>query len=180
MSGGSEKYAAASVAAAKRIASVITETPLVHSPAFSQATGAEVYFKLENRQHTGSFKLRGASNSLMSLSDEQRSAGCVAASSGNHGAAVAYAMQKLGTSGVIFVPEGTSSAKVAAIRGYGGSVQFFGTDGLDTELHAREFAKANGMVYISRTTIRPSLPGRAPAASRSSDNCPRSMPRSYR
>ena len=112
---------------------------------FSAETGAEVWFKLENLQHTGSFKLRGAANRLLTLTPEQQAAGCVTASSGNHGAAVAYAMAKLNIGGVIFVPEKTSSTKVDAIRSYGGDVRFFGTDGLDTELHAREYAEQNGM-----------------------------------
>lgn len=141
--------AKASVAAADRIGDLICETPLTHSPQFSAATGANVYFKLENLQHTASFKLRGASNRLMTLSPEQRDKGCVVASSGNHGAAVAYAMQRLGVSGVIFVPEQTARSKVDAIRSYGGDVRFFGTDGLDTEIHAREFARDNGMFYLS-------------------------------
>ena len=111
--------------------------------------GAKVYFKLENRQTTGSFKLRGATNRLMTLSGRQRAAGCVAASSGNHGAAVACAMRELGATGVIFVPEQTSSAIVAAIRGFGGDVRFFGTDGLDTEEHARQFAVEHQMTYVS-------------------------------
>jgi len=135
--------------AAERIASVIRETPLQHSAAFSDAVGANVYLKLENLQHTGSFKLRGASNCLMSLSTAQRGRGCVVASSGNHGAAVAYAMQKLDMGGVIFVPEQTSTAKVEAIRSYGGDVRFFGTDGLDTEQHARQFSIDNNMYYVS-------------------------------
>lgn len=135
--------------AATRIDGIICETPLRRSAAFSDATGAEVYFKLENHQHTGSFKLRGAANCLMTLSAEQRTAGCVAASSGNHGAAVAYAMRELGIGGVIFVPEHTSQAKVDAIRGYGGDVRFFGTDGLDTEQHARAYAERHDMYYVS-------------------------------
>lgn len=135
--------------AAARIRGHIKETPLAHSSAFSDMLGANVYFKLENKQTTGSFKLRGAMNRLMTIDDEQRLKGCVAASSGNHGAAVACAMQTLATSGVIFVPEQTSPAKVEAIRGYGGEVVFFGTDGLDTEQHAREYAEQNGMVYLS-------------------------------
>jgi threonine dehydratase len=135
--------------AAARIADVVRETPLDYSPAFSKETGANVFFKLENLQHTGSFKLRGAMNRLMTLPAEQREAGCVAASSGNHGAAVSYAMGKLGVNGVIFVPEQTSPTKVEAIRFYDGDVRFFGTDGLDTELHAREFAEQNGMFYLS-------------------------------
>jgi len=135
--------------AAARIASLVRETPLDYSPAFSAATGADVWFKLENLQHTGSFKLRGAANRLMTLTPEERAAGCVTASSGNHGAAVAYAMQKLNIAGVIFVPEQTSSVKVDAIRSYGGDVRFFGTDGLDTELHARDYAGQNSMFYVS-------------------------------
>ena len=108
-----------------------------------------IFFKLENFQTTGSFKLRGASNRLLTLSEGQRAKGCVAASSGNHGAAVACAMQKLGTRGVIFVPDQTSAVKVAAIRSYDGEVEFFGTDGLDTEQHARAYAEQNGMLYLS-------------------------------
>jgi len=144
-----QEIAALAAQAADRIGGLIRETPLEYSPFFSRETGAEVYLKLENFQHTGSFKLRGASNRLMTLTDEQREKGCVAASSGNHGAAVAYAMQKLGSSGVIFVPEKTSSVKVQAIRDYGGDVQFYGTDGLDTETHAREYANNSGMCYLS-------------------------------
>ena len=121
----------------------------MRSDAFSKITAADVWFKLENRQPTGSFKIRGATNRLLTLSDEQRAQGCVAASSGNHGAAVARAMQALDAAGVVFVPEQTSSTKVEAIRRYGGDVRFFGTDGLDTEQHAREYARENGMFYLS-------------------------------
>ena len=135
--------------ARERIAGIVAQTPLIFSQAFSEQIGAEVYFKLENKQHTGSVKLRGATNSLMSLSPAQREAGCVVASSGNHGVAIAYAMRELGVSGVIFVPEQTSSAKVDAIRSCGGNVRFFGTDGLDTEQHARAYADDNGMRYVS-------------------------------
>ncbi len=135
--------------AAGRIAGLVRKTPLEYSPQFSDDLGASVYFKLENLQHTGSFKLRGAANRLMTLDSSQRDAGVVAASSGNHGAAVAYAMQKLNTRGVIFVPEGTSPVKADAIRAYGGQIEYFGNDGLDTELHARAFADENGMVYVS-------------------------------
>ena len=83
------------------------------------------------------------------LSEEDREAGGVAASSGNHGAAIAYAMKVLGVAGTIFVPEQTSPTKVDAIKRAGGDVRFFGTDGLDTETHAREYAGQNGMVYLS-------------------------------
>jgi threonine dehydratase len=144
-----ELLPAHAVLAANRIASYIRETPLDYSPYFSELTGANVYLKLENLQHTGSFKLRGAFNKLLSLSEEDREAGGVAASSGNHGAAIAYAMKKLGVAGTIFVPEQTSLTKVDAIKRAGGDVRFFGTDGLDTETHAREYAEQHGMVYLS-------------------------------
>ncbi len=135
--------------AAQRIRDFVLVTPLVRSIEFSTALGASVYFKLENRQTTGSFKLRGATNRLLTLVEEQRAKACVAASSGNHGAAVACAAQKLGVSSVVFVPEQTSTAKVDAIKSYGGDVRFFGTDGLDTEQHARQFADRNGLSYLS-------------------------------
>ena len=141
--------AAAAREASARIAGLVRATPLDYSYRFSADTGADVYLKLENLQYTGSFKLRGAANRLMTLSSEQKRAGCVAASSGNHGAAIAYAMRKLGIEGVIFVPEQTSTAKVEAIRSYGGDVRFFGNDGLDTELHARKHADEHGMFYLS-------------------------------
>lgn len=149
MSTRTRTIAVSAAQAASRISSLIRETPLEFSPFFSGETGAEVYLKLENYQHTGSFKIRGASNRLMTLTADQRAEGCVAASSGNHGAAVAYAMQRLDTKGVIFVPEQTSSVKVEAIRSYGGDVRFHGADGLVTEMYAREYAKSRGMHYLS-------------------------------
>ena len=141
--------AAAAAEAAQRIAGQIERTDLSRSDALSEAISASVFLKLENLQTTGSFKFRGASNRLMTLSIDERAQGCVAASSGNHGAAVACAMQKLGTRGVIFVPEQTSDVKTDKIKAYGGDVRYFGTDGLDTEQHAREYAEENGMLYLS-------------------------------
>lgn len=154
-----EEVVAAATAAAKRISGIAQRTELDRSTVFSEASGADVYLKRENRQLTGSFKFRGASNCLATLTDEQRELGCVAASSGNHGAAVACAMQQLQTGGVIFVPEQTSTAKVEAIKSYGGDVQFFGTDGLDTEQHARQFAEQNGMFYLSPYNDREVIAG---------------------
>lgn len=145
--------------AANRIKPHIRETPLEHSPWLSETTGANVWLKLENLQITGSFKLRGAFNKLLTMTEEERATGGVAASSGNHGAAIAYAMNKLGVSGTIFVPEKTSAAKVDAIRRSGGDVQFFGTDGLDTEIHARDYASRKGMCYLSPYNDRAVIAG---------------------
>lgn len=137
------------VLAANRVAPYIRQTPLAHSPFFSEQTGANVWLKLENLQVTGSFKLRGAFNKLLSMTAEERKRGAVTASSGNHGAAVAYAMQKLNVDGVVFVPEQTSSTKVDAIRRAGIEVRYFGTDGLDTETHARSYAEEQDLHYLS-------------------------------
>ena len=137
------------VLAAHRIRGHVRETPLDYSHAFSDATGAEVWLKLENLQHAGSFKQRGAFNKLLTMSEEERRAGVVTASSGNHGAAVAYAMQALGITGVVFVPEHTSTSKLDLIRRCGAEVRFHGTDGLDTETFARNYAAENDMAYLS-------------------------------
>ncbi len=144
-----EETAAAASDAAERIVGRVDRTELKRSDSFSELLSANVFFKLENLQTTGSFKLRGATNRLMTLSDEDRAKGCVTASSGNHGAAVACALKRSGATGVIFVPEQTSAAKVEKITGYGGDVRLFGTDGLDTEQHAREYALQNHMTYLS-------------------------------
>lgn len=143
------EVAAAAADASVRIGHLIRRTPLKRSSYFSDAVAADVHLKLENRQHTGSFKLRGVLNCLMGLTEAQRSAGCVVASSGNHGAAAAYAMGELGISGVIFVPEQASPAKIDVIRRHGGEIRFFGADGLDTEVHAREYAQRHGLYYLS-------------------------------
>lgn len=134
--------------AAERLHGRVRTTPVIRSPALS-AAGARVHLKLENLQYTGSFKVRGAFNRLLTLDEPARRRGVVAASSGNHGAAVAFAMRELGIPGVVFVPDGTADVKVDAIRAAGADVRFFGDDGLDTELHAREYARGAGMRYVS-------------------------------
>lgn len=144
-----DRLAAAAGAAAARIAPIVRETPLDYSARFSQATGAEVWLKRENFQITGSFKLRGAANRLLTLPVERLEAGCVAASSGNHGAAFAHAAKMLAVPGTVFVPEHASPAKVASIRALGADVQVFGEDGLDTEKHARAYAAERGLFYLS-------------------------------
>jgi len=137
------------VLAANRIGPYVRETPLQYSRYFSETCGARVWFKLENFQVTGSFKIRGACNKLLTTDRAELARGCVAASSGNHGAAVAHATQELGIDCVVFVPEKSSSAKVDAIRRAGAEVRFHGTDGLDTEQFARGYADEQGMVYVS-------------------------------
>lgn len=126
----------------------LRRTILDFSPAYSQRTGAEVYFKCENLQHTGSFKVRGALNKILSLREAERAKGIVTASTGNHGAACAFALQQVGAAGIVFVPETAVSTKLAAIRNWGAEIRTFGTDSIETETHARAFATAHGMTYV--------------------------------
>ena len=136
------------IAAEKRIRPHIRETLLEHSPYYSALTGSDIYFKLENLQHTGSFKVRGAMNKVLSLTQSERRRGVVTASSGNHGAATAFSLAKLGGSGIVFVPDNASPTKVQAIERLGAEVRCFGDDTAVTEAHARRFARDNGLAYI--------------------------------
>jgi len=138
-----------STQAEQRIRPYIRETPLDHALALSETGQSNVYLKLENLQYTGSFKLRGAMNKLLSLSPEERAQGIVTASSGNHGAAVAYGLKRLGLPGQIFVPENASPVKVELIRRLGAQVHHYGHDSGLTELYARDYADQRGLVYIS-------------------------------
>jgi len=136
------------IAAEKRIRPYIRETILEYSPYYSQLAEANVHFKLENLQHTGSFKLRGAMNKMLLLTPAQRERGVVTASTGNHGAAVAYGLGKLGAKCIVFVPDNASPGKVQAIERLGAEVRHFGADTADTETHARKFAEQNRLTYI--------------------------------
>jgi threonine dehydratase len=137
------------LAAEKRIRPHIRETILDYSPYYSKLARANVYFKLENLQHTGSFKVRGAMNKVLSLSQTERDRGVVTASTGNHGAATAFSLGKFDARGIVFVPQGASSAKVQAIERLGAQVRYHGDDGAVTEAHARQYARDNRLTYIS-------------------------------
>lgn len=134
--------------ASERISPYIRRTILDPSAYYSQRTGADVYFKCENLQYTGSFKARGALSKILSLSPDERAMGIVTASTGNHGAACAYAMQQVGASGIVFVPETAMETKLDAIRRLGAEIRTFGQDSVETEEYARTFADANGMTYV--------------------------------
>ncbi|MFN7947654.1 MAG: threonine/serine dehydratase [Blastocatellia bacterium] len=138
---------AEAVRAEARIRPYLRETPLDHSLPLSGQ--AEVFVKLENLQYTGSFKARGAMNKLLALTPEQQQRGIVTASTGNHGAAVAFGLRTLGLPGLVFVPENASATKVEAIRRYGAEVCHYSTNPLETELYARRYAEEKNLVYIS-------------------------------
>jgi threonine dehydratase len=135
--------------AESRIRGHIRQTILQRSNYLSGSDGTNVYYKLESLQHTGSFKVRGALNKLLTLSAEELERGVVAASTGNHGAAVAYGRGITGASGVVFVPKNTASVKVERIERFGAKVRFFGLDTAETETYARRFAVQNDLKFIS-------------------------------
>ena len=137
------------LAAEKRIRPYIRETAVDYSFYLSRTSDCRAYLKLENLQHTGSFKARGAINKLLSLERGQREAGVIAASTGNHGLAVAYGVSMLGMHGTIFLPENASPQKVKMLRNYKVEIAFLGTDCEEAEIHAREEAGKSGRVYIS-------------------------------
>jgi threonine dehydratase len=135
--------------AEERIRPHIRETPLDFSPYLSHAGCCQVYLKLENLQITGSFKLRGAMNKFFSLSDSERKRGVVTASSGNHGAAVAYVLRMFNCPGTIYLPVNAAPAKVEALRLHGAEVEFHGNDCVEAELFGKEVAARKKQVYIS-------------------------------
>jgi threonine dehydratase len=135
--------------AEQNIGPYIRETPLEFSPYLSSMGGSQLYLKLENFQLTGSFKIRGAFNKLLSLPEKMKEKGIITASSGNHGVAVSFALRKLGLKGKIFLPQNTSKAKVRILEESGAEIELYGDDCVNAENHARKTAEQNGMVWIS-------------------------------
>ena len=134
--------------ARKRIRAHIKITPLRPSKSLSNQTGASVFLKLENEQVTGSFKVRGALNRLMTLSKEEAERGVMTASTGNHGLGVAFAAQQLGINAKVVFPIGASSVKRDKMKQVGVDIiQDVGYE--DVEPYARKLAKERGFTYVS-------------------------------
>ena len=112
------------LAAHARIAPRIHRTPVLRSTSLNAMTGAQLFFKCENLQKTGSFKIRGASNAILSLTEQEAARGIVTQSSGNHGAAVACAAAWRGIPAWIVMPRNAPAVKAKAVEGYGGKVVF--------------------------------------------------------
>jgi len=136
------------VQAAERIAGIANRTPVLTSRTVNEAFGAEVFFKCENMQRMGAFKFRGAYNALARFTPEQRRAGVVAFSSGNHAQAIALAARLLGIPATIIMPQDAPAAKVAATRGYGGNVVLYDRYTQDREQIGRDLAEKNGLTLI--------------------------------
>jgi threonine dehydratase len=136
------------VQAAGRIAGVANRTPVLTSRTVDEAFGAQVFFKCENMQRMGAFKFRGAYNALTKFTPEQRRAGVVAFSSGNHAQAIALSAKLLGIPATIVMPQDAPAAKVAATRGYGGNVVLYDRYTQDREQIGRELAEKHGLTLI--------------------------------
>lgn len=130
------------------MARVAIETPLVDSPVLTERAGAEVALKLENLQVTGSFKVRGAANKILSLSDQERARGIVACSSGNHGRAVAYVAELYGVPATICVPDWVDPTKLDAIRRHGAEAVRHGRTYDEAEARSLEIQRERGLAYI--------------------------------
>ncbi len=136
------------LAARDRVAETSRHTPLEYSHTFSSMTGASVHPKLELFQRTGSFKIRGATNRIATLTDAERAAGVVTASAGNHAQGVALAADRIGVDATIVMPEHAPVAKVDATRSYGGRVVLHGRDYDAAAERAREIEREEDRTYV--------------------------------
>lgn len=134
--------------AAARIDGHIHRTPVITSRSFNERAGCEVFFKCENLQRAGAFKIRGATNRILSLTPEEKRRGVAAFSSGNHAQAVALASREAGVSAVIAMPDDAPKAKVAATRAYGAEIVFYDRQSQDRETVAVEIAQRDGRVLV--------------------------------
>ena len=136
------------LAARKLLADIVRPTPLAWSRPLSEQFGGEVWFKCENVQRAGSFKIRGAYVRIHNLSAQERARGVVAASAGNHAQGVALAATLHGIESTVFMPEGAPLPKVAATESYGARVRFAGSTVDEALIAARAFAQETGAAFI--------------------------------
>ena len=150
--------------ARRRLGEVLQPTPLQYSATFSRYTGHDVWIKPENLQKTGAFKARGAYNKLTKLTDEQRSAGVITASSGNHGAAVAWAASELGTSATVVMPVDAPQSKLRAVAGYGAEIIQHGMYADERKARAKQLAETGGKTYVDSTDDEDIIEGQGTCA----------------
>jgi threonine dehydratase len=135
-------------AAAERLRGRIIRTPVVTAEAWDEATGFSGFFKCENLQRAGAFKIRGALNRLLTLAPAELSRGVIAFSSGNHAQGVALAARLVGTTALIVMPKDAPALKVEATRGYGAEIVFYDRLTEDREAIARRLATETGRVLV--------------------------------
>ncbi len=147
------------IAARERISPHLNRTPLHHYRALDELVGAEVWVKHENHHVMGAFKIRGALNVIAQISDEEKSAGVVAASTGNFGQGLAYAAGIFGVDSIVVVPEGSNTGKVESMRRLGARIVFHGSEFDETSEYADRLAKQEGCRYIHSANEAGLVPG---------------------
>jgi threonine dehydratase len=135
-------------AAQARIAGIARVTPVYPSETLSRRAGRSVQLKAENLQRTGAFKIRGAVNTIATLTAEERAVGVVAASAGNHGQAVAWAAREAGIAATVFMPQDSPMAKVDATRNYGAQVELEGAGFDESMAAAQAFVDSTGATFV--------------------------------
>ena len=134
--------------ARKRIASIVNRTPLIQSFILSEMIGRPVYLKLENVHDIGAFKVRGAANKILSLSEEEKKRGVATFSTGNHGMAVAYVARKLGIEAVVCISNRVPKAKVDSLKRLNAKIEIYGNSQDDAAERCYELAKEKGLTII--------------------------------
>jgi len=152
------------VAAAGRIEGYAHRTPVLTSRTINDELGAEIFFKAENLQRMGAFKFRGAFNALSKFTPEQKKAGVVAFSSGNHAQGIALSARLLGIPATIIMPHDAPALKIAATKGYGGNVVIYDRYKEDREQIGRELAQKHGLTLIPPYDHADVLAGQGTAA----------------
>jgi threonine dehydratase len=160
------------LAARKLLAEIVRPTPLAWSRPLSEQLGGEVWFKCENVQRAGSFKIRGAYVHIHNLSPEERARGVVAASAGNHAQGVALAATLHGIESTVFMPEGAPLPKVAATESYGARVRFAGTTVDEALVAARAYADETGAAFIHPFDHPDIIAGQGTVALEILEQCP--------
>ncbi len=154
------------------IKGIAHRTRMEYSTTFSNATQGEIYFKLENLQKTGSFKVRGATYAMSQFSDSEKKAGVIAASAGNHAQGVAYAASRLGISSTIIMPTYASVAKIQATETYGATVIQHGDTFDDALAYAKETSEKSGVTFLHPFNDENVIAGQGTIGLEILDECP--------
>ena len=149
---------------AKKIKPYIHETPILTSTLLNEIVGCNMFFKCENFQKIGAFKMRGATNAILNLSEEQKDKGVVTHSSGNFAQALSLAANNLGVTAYIVMPSSAPKVKIDAVKGYGGEVTICLPTLKDRETNAERISKENGATFIHPSNDLDVIKGQGTAA----------------
>ena len=149
---------------AKKIKPYIHETPILTSNLLNEIVGCNIFFKCENFQKMGAFKMRGATNAILNLSEEQKDKGVVTHSSGNFAQALSLAANKLGIKAYIVMPSSAPKVKIDAVKGYGGEVTICLPTLKDRETNAERISIENGATFIHPSNDLDVIKGQGTAA----------------